>query len=243
MSSGTLFIQELSGAGSNLATSSSAATASSWTSVLQRFSFTATLGNASTAYIRCGFNIGVTNGLPVDITIRVGWPQVELGAFASSPIRTTSAAVTRPADAITGPSALVSVLAGSTGWCYADVGPSIASTAAGIIGYNAGGRGVIVKNAGNTAGTTLNGAGTALNTANTGTFTGPSNRIALTWSGAGRTISLNGGTVATDANTVEAVTAVLLGALSSGSYLNGPIRRIAAGTATLTSAELRAITA
>lgn len=35
-----------------------------------------------------------------DITLRIGWPQLELGAFASSPIRTTSAAATRAADGI-----------------------------------------------------------------------------------------------------------------------------------------------
>jgi hypothetical protein len=37
----------------------------------------------------------------VDATFRIGWPQLELGAFASSPIRTTSAAVTRATDDIT----------------------------------------------------------------------------------------------------------------------------------------------
>ena len=37
-------------------------------------------------------------GVVVDFTIRIGWPQLELGAFATSPIRTTSAAVTRNTD-------------------------------------------------------------------------------------------------------------------------------------------------
>jgi hypothetical protein len=54
--------------------------------------------------------VGVTNGVPVDFTLRIGWPQLELNGptittaaqgFATSPIRTTGAAVTRAADYIT----------------------------------------------------------------------------------------------------------------------------------------------
>jgi hypothetical protein len=39
-----------------------------------------------------------TNGLAVDITLRIGLPQLELGAFATSPILTTAAAATRLAS-------------------------------------------------------------------------------------------------------------------------------------------------
>lgn len=42
-----------------------------------------------------------SNGAAIDFTIRIGWPQVEAGAIPSSPIRTTSAAVTRSADVLT----------------------------------------------------------------------------------------------------------------------------------------------
>jgi hypothetical protein len=100
----------------------------------------------------------------------------------------------------------------------------------------------LLKNSGNTAGTTWNGAGTALNTANTATWTKASTKVAVSWSAAGRLVCLDGGTVATDANTVEAITTVILGALSSGSYINGELRRVAAGTSLLTSAQLQGIT-
>jgi hypothetical protein len=44
--------------------------------------------------------LGDADGGAVDFTIRIGWPQYELGAFMTSPIRTTSAAVTRARDLI-----------------------------------------------------------------------------------------------------------------------------------------------
>lgn len=68
------------------------------TAALTRFSGTVTLGNAATAFITPGINLLVTNLAAVDITLRIGWPGLEFGAWASSPIRTTSAAVTRNAD-------------------------------------------------------------------------------------------------------------------------------------------------
>jgi hypothetical protein len=64
----------------------------------------------TTANADGGMIVGVTNGVPVDFTLRIGWPQLELNGptittaaqgFATSPIRTTGAAVTRAADYIT----------------------------------------------------------------------------------------------------------------------------------------------
>lgn len=61
----------------------------------------ATASNASTAFVRNQFQSSIANGLTVDATIRFGWPQLELGASVTSPIRTTSAAVARNADVVT----------------------------------------------------------------------------------------------------------------------------------------------
>ena len=66
-----------------------------------RISETGTLANASTAWIYPYLQMTFASGVAIDITLRIGWPQLELGAFATSPIRTTSAAATRAADAIT----------------------------------------------------------------------------------------------------------------------------------------------
>jgi hypothetical protein len=71
----------------------------SLTSALQRFTHSPTLaGGGTTARVTPRFNIAYSAAVAVDFTIRIGWPQLEQAAFASSPIRTTSAAVTRSAD-------------------------------------------------------------------------------------------------------------------------------------------------
>lgn len=71
-------------------------------STLTRYSNVAqTLSGATTAFANSSIRFAYTNGSPVDITLRVGWPQLELGASVTSPIRTTAAAATRAADAIT----------------------------------------------------------------------------------------------------------------------------------------------
>ena len=72
----------------------------SLTADLQRFTATGTVSNAAAAYIQALFECGVTSGLPVDFTIVMGGCQMELGAFASSYIPTTSSAITRAADLI-----------------------------------------------------------------------------------------------------------------------------------------------
>lgn len=69
----------------------------------QRRSLTATIsGQPTTAFIQqFPVFIDFSNGVAIDLTIRIGWPQLELGASVTSPIRTTSAAVLRAADVVT----------------------------------------------------------------------------------------------------------------------------------------------
>ena len=65
----------------------------------QRGSFTRTLsGGATTAFVRTNLAVTVSSGSTVDFTLRIGLPQLERGAFATSVIPTTTAAVTRSAD-------------------------------------------------------------------------------------------------------------------------------------------------
>jgi len=71
------------------------------TSPLTRFAGTGLAGNTATAFVEPEFAFAVTNGQAVDVTFRIGWPQIELSNFATSPIRTTNAAATRAGDVIT----------------------------------------------------------------------------------------------------------------------------------------------
>jgi hypothetical protein len=64
----------------------------------QRFMRTTAATNASTAFVVGYVQIEANSGAAIDITLRIGLPQLELGAFATSVIPTTTTALTRAAD-------------------------------------------------------------------------------------------------------------------------------------------------
>lgn len=73
----------------------------SLSSSFYRASFVQTLaGGGTVAFVSPEFSFGLTVGLAVDVTFRIGLPQMEQGSGASSPIKTSSAAVTRAADVL-----------------------------------------------------------------------------------------------------------------------------------------------
>lgn len=66
---------------------------------VQRISVSATMG-ASTAFVQLGLRPTYL-AAAINYNVGFGWPQLELGASATSPIRTTNAAATRAADVVT----------------------------------------------------------------------------------------------------------------------------------------------
>lgn len=69
-------------------------------SSLQNFSFIDTFTQSGTTGASPYLLFSWAANVPVNITVRIGWPQMELGAFATSPIPTSGAAVTRNADQV-----------------------------------------------------------------------------------------------------------------------------------------------
>lgn len=89
------------------------------TTTIQRFTQTRTLSGVTTARVQPALFFAVTSGSPYDFTIRVGYPQMELGSVATSVIPTTTQAIARGAEVISRTSA--SALIGQTeGTIYAE---------------------------------------------------------------------------------------------------------------------------
>ena len=64
----------------------------------QRFTRVATASNATTAFVQPAFQFEALTGAVIDVTLRIGLPQLEQGVFASSVIPTSTATFTRAAD-------------------------------------------------------------------------------------------------------------------------------------------------
>lgn len=94
-----LYVNEMDGAGAQINAYNSDVVFG--TSSMRRNSVTGTFVSVSAAYAFFTTIFRIPTSTAVDFTLRIGWPQLELGSFATSPIRTTSAAATRAADAIT----------------------------------------------------------------------------------------------------------------------------------------------
>ena len=92
----TQILSEYTSAGAFLAASSQNITPTAAGLASQRFTLSRTLNNASTAFTSVA--IRVASAGAIDITLRIGLPQLELGAFATSVIPTTTTALTRSAD-------------------------------------------------------------------------------------------------------------------------------------------------
>jgi hypothetical protein len=88
-------ITERDSSGSSLAGSNQTLTISS---TLTRYAFTRTNTNASTARINNSLSMTLTVGSSYDFTVRIASPQLELGAFATTFIPTSTVSVTRLAD-------------------------------------------------------------------------------------------------------------------------------------------------
>jgi len=97
------FVAEENAGGSQLGGGSITFTPTSSGLAIQRQSVAYTNVNASTAFEGAFVRLTLT-GVAINITLRIGLPQLELGAFATPVIKTTNAAVTRaaPSCAITG---------------------------------------------------------------------------------------------------------------------------------------------
>lgn len=186
---------------------------------------------------------------PVDFTVRVGLPQRELNAFASSPIRTTGTVASRAGDVLTAALGDWFNAAGGTivvEWSLASLDAvnrrvlsldtGVNSTRIGLNAQTSGGRSTAQVIVSSSTQANLD-AGAAL--------AGGPQRLAVAWASNDFAASLNGGTPAVDGSgsVPTGLTTLRLGALSSGERLNGHIRRVSYIPRRVSNAELQALAA
>lgn len=159
--------------------------------------------------------------------------------FATSYIPTHGAQATRSADNISISGSLLAALKQSQGTIVIKTRqfhPAFAAALLGVGSVNVG----LQFTADNKAQTGW-GSGT-LATPNTATLTG-ANKVGLRWNGSGRSIVLNGGTIAADSNVPNVISAANLGELSDGTLpADGVITEIAVYSSALSDAQFRAVT-
>jgi hypothetical protein len=226
------------------------------TSSLTRYSQARTLNNASTAFVSVRFVWQVTAGQPVDFTLRIGLPQLELGAFATSVIPTTTTALTRAAD-LASVNTLSPWYNASAGTLYAEsltnntVPASSFPQQAGFSDGTINNRTIIFTF--NSLGTNrVNATGTVggvqqytLDSASTNVSSGSVAKAAFGYATNDIAFSTNSSAVLTDTvATIPTVTTLYIGnANLGGNFYNGYLRRITYYPRRLSNAELQAITA
>jgi len=219
-----------------------------------RRTYSPTLSNASTAFIVPSLWVTHTGiGAAVDFTLRIGLPQLEQGAFATSVIPTTTTALTRAQDR-----AVVNTISpwynSVAGTIYAEFSLTLPASGGNQFftqtsdnSYN----NRIVNNISSTAfpNTSTVSGGTSDGFASTaGAVTANTTvKVAAAYASNDLAISLNGGTVATD-NTVtipSGLTRFDLGSdhLGFNNVKAGYLRRITYYPTRLSNAQLQAITA
>lgn len=163
---------------------------------------------------------------------------IEPGSFATSYIPTTSAAVTRSADIVQLTGAALTALQASAASIIVenDTYPNDPSFQY-IVGFSAGDGSGLVYNG--SAFTEWNGSANLTGNSST---RGTIDRVGLAFSGAGRSIVSNGGTVASDGGVIAgaAFPTIYLGSNGGASILNGHIRSLAIYTSRLSDATLQA---
>ena len=214
----------------------------------QRPTATRTLsGGATVGLLTYPINIAVAGNTAIDLTIRIGLPQLEQGAFATSVIPTTTATVTRAADvASIGSSAFTSFYNQTEGTVFADanVGSGAFPYAYGISDGTGNNRIILYRVANPATSSTLfdlrvdsggsNSASLSLSAATT--------RFGFAYKANDFAVSGNGGAPVTDTSgAVPSVNQMTIGG-PTFFQCNGTIKRLVYWNSRLPNSTLQAIT-
>ena len=224
------------------------------TSTLNRFSFTRTLsGGGTVARVQSRISFGLVSGTAYNFTVRIGYPQMELGSVATSVIPTTAGTGSRSADVISVSGAVSGSIGQTEGTVYVEVDLSnrLNGTAAITLAKdaNVSGRVIIYTNTSNRwRANYTDASGNVVDTsaANDSQVLGV-NKLAFAYGAGGNaTVHCNGSLIITLSGTstfVQELRAVFLGSSNAGAlFFNNRIRAAALYTTRLTNAELATLT-
>jgi hypothetical protein len=198
--------------------------------ISSRFTVSGALTNAGTTNIQPRIRAGYTVGLAFDITLRIGLPQIEQGAFATSVIKTSTAAVTRNADIATMTGANFSDWYSSgAGGVVARVLPSTVSGTRPALQFDDATANEVITLRGNTTNPELvivdGGAPQAQIDAGT-IVANTAYNLGAAWNTDNCAAAVNGGAAVTDTTaTIPAVTQARLGS-DGTNYLNGHLQTV-----------------
>jgi hypothetical protein len=242
-------ITERSAAGAFLASTDTTITTAT-SSIKNRFFATRTFNNASTAFTSSAIVLNIASGVAIDITLRIGLPQLEQGAFATSVIPTTTTALTRSAD-VASVNTLSPWFNAVEGTTYFE-GVTFDSTAGSFpraFQFNDGTNSNVIQVTRNPSSAkarmsvVVGGVAQAADDATTWTLN-TNTKVALAYAVNNFAIVANGGAATTDTSgTLPTVTSLLLGSQSGTvSFLNGYLRRVVFYPRRLANADLQTIT-
>jgi len=211
---------------------------------------TRTMANASTAFVTSDILVAFASGVAIDITLRIGLPQLELGSFATSVIPTTTTALTRSAD-VASVNTLSPWFNSVEGTLYADVAGRVSGTQPYITmlsntgeteriyqRYVSGQYQSIARVAGVDIANVYNSSeGSSVNAKVATAYN--ASQLATSTNGA----AVTGFAVASLASVPSGLNRLWIGSFAgTGAFANGYLRRIAYYPRRLTNADLQAIT-
>lgn len=218
---------------------------------LQRGVATRTLNNASTARVLETLFLNLT-GAAIDITLRIGLPQLEQGAFATSVIPTTTTALTRSTD-VASVNTLSPWYNATEGTIYTEfvigsTAPTTGFPTASAFTDNTTNNRIVaayLTNATDTLDYFVSDGGATQALLSTGAYSaGAVAKMASAYAANDFAVCRGGGAVGTDTSgTVPTINVLHLGNQISGNQLGGYLRRITYYPRRLPNADLQTITA
>ena len=222
------------------------------TSTLNRFSFTRTLsGGGTVARVQSRISFGLVSGTAYNFTVRIGYPQMELGSVATSVIPTTTGTGSRSADVVSVSGAVSGSIGQTEGTIYMEVDVRNLARETYLVRIDEGAAANVLslrKLDTNQIRTTIT-APTTSGTLNisSAAFTAGIVKVAFAYKSGEIALSVNGATALTANGTFSfgaSLNRITLGSNAiASSEFNDRIRAVALYTTRLTNAELAALTA